>query len=98
MLDPVAAESLGQLLGGIAQFLYDFIKKICKNDPYIVWNTNPFLNGVGTKYTAEERRRLEADPKHKSDLLSEVKVLLGQAAERERSLIAEREDGKTKVI
>ena len=56
-----------------------------------------FFNGAGTKYAAEDWRRLEADLKRKSDLLSEVKVLLGQAAERERSLIAEREDAKTKV-
>ena len=42
-------------------------------------------------------RRLEADLKRKSDLLSEVKVLLAQAAERERSLISERDDVKSKV-
>ena len=45
-----------------------------------------------------ELRRLEADLKRKSDLLSEVKILLAQAAERERSLISERDDAKSKVL
>ena len=45
-----------------------------------------------------ELRRLEADLKRKSDLLSEVKILLAQAAERERSLISERDDAKSKVV
>ena len=45
-----------------------------------------------------ELRRLEADLKRKSDLLSEVKVLLAQAAERERSLISERDEAKSKVF
>ena len=40
---------------------------------------------------------MEADLKRKSDLLSEVKVLLAQAADRERSLINEREEAKIKV-
>ena len=52
---------------------------------------------TGHKYTMEDLRRMEADLKRKSDLLSEVKILLGQAAERERSLIAEREEAKAKV-
>ena len=51
----------------------------------------------GAKYTMADLRRIEADLKRKSDLLSEVKVLLAQAAERERSLIAEREDVKSKA-
>ena len=51
----------------------------------------------GHRYTMEDLRRMEADLKRKSDLLSEVKILLGQAAERERSLIAEREEAKAKV-
>ena len=41
---------------------------------------------------------MEADLKRKSDLLSEVKVLLAQAADRERSLINEREEAKIKVL
>ena len=52
----------------------------------------------GSKYTIDDLRRLEADLKRKSDLLSEVKVLLAQAAERERSLITEREEAKAKVF
>ena len=53
---------------------------------------------TGSKYTMAELRRLEADLKRKSDLLSEVKVLLAQAAERERSLISERDEAKSKVF
>ena len=52
---------------------------------------------TGSKYTMADLRRLEADLKRKSDLLSEVKILLAQAAERERSLISERDDAKSKV-
>ena len=40
----------------------------------------------------EEVRKMEADLKRKSDLLTEVKVLLKQAAERERTMIASREE------
>ena len=39
----------------------------------------------------DEIRKMEADLKRKSDLLSEVKILLKQAAERERSILAEKE-------
>ena len=35
----------------------------------------------------EEIRKLEADLKRKSDLLTEVKILLKQAADRERSIL-----------
>ena len=51
----------------------------------------------GSKYTIADLRSIEADLKRKSDLLSEVKILLAQAAERERSLINEREQAKAKV-
>ena len=51
----------------------------------------------GSKYTIADLRIMEADLKRKSDLLSEVKVLLAQAADRERSLISEREEAKAKV-
>ena len=40
----------------------------------------------------EEIRKMEADLKRKSDLLTEVKVLLKQAADRERAMIATKED------
>ena len=66
----------------------------------IVKSRNIIIIGAvqpGAKYTMADLRRIEADLKRKSDLLSEVKVLLAQAAERERSLIAEREDAKSKV-
>ena len=62
----------------------------------IVLTTSIFM--TGSKYTMAELRRLEADLKRKSDLLSEVKVLLAQAAERERSLISERDEAKSKVF
>ena len=52
----------------------------------------------GSKYSIADLRRMEADLKRKSDLLSEVKVLLAQAADRERSLINEREEAKIKVL
>ena len=42
-------------------------------------------------------RQLEADLKRKSDLLSEVKVLLKSAAERERRQLAEGEELKRKL-
>ena len=38
----------------------------------------------------EEIRKMEADLKRKSDLLSEVKVLLKQAADRERAMIGKK--------
>ncbi len=45
-------------------------------------------------FTAEQIRQLEADLKRKSDLLSEVKVLLRSAAERERRQLAESDELK----
>ena len=39
----------------------------------------------------EEIRKMEADLKRKSDLLTEVKVLLKQAADRERAMIGKKE-------
>ena len=45
----------------------------------------------------EEIRQMEADLKRKSGLLSEVKVLLKQAAERERAAMAERENLKAQI-
>lgn len=40
----------------------------------------------------DEIRKMEADLKRKSDLLAEVKVLLKQAADRERSILANKEE------
>ena len=40
----------------------------------------------------EEIRKLEADLKRKSDLLTEVKILLKQAADRERSILNSKEE------
>ena len=40
----------------------------------------------------EEIRKLEADLKRKSDLLTEVKILLKQAADRERSILTAKEE------
>ena len=71
--------------------IYEMIKSTA-----IVLTTSIFM--TGSKYTMAELRRLEADLKRKSDLLSEVKVLLAQAAERERSLISERDEAKSKVF
>ena len=48
---------------------------------------NPFL----------QIRQLEADLKRKSDLLSEVKVLLKSAAERERRQLADSDELKRKL-
>ena len=45
----------------------------------------------------EDIRKMEADLKRKSDLLSEVKILLKQAAERERAGLAERETLKAQI-
>ena len=40
----------------------------------------------------EEIRKMEADLKRKSDLLAEVKVLLKQAADRERAILASKDE------
>ena len=45
----------------------------------------------------EEVRKMEADLKRKSDLLSEVKVLLKQAADRERSILAAKDEMSHKL-
>ena len=45
----------------------------------------------------EEIRKMEADLKRKSDLLTEVKVLLKQAADRERAIIAAKEEMSKKL-
>lgn len=45
----------------------------------------------------DEIRRMEADLKRKSDLLTEVKILLKQAAERERTILASKEELATRV-
>ena len=67
--------------------------------------------GIGTKnsqklrisYTVpnmEEIRKLEADLKRKSELLTEVKILLKQAADRERAILNSKEElsHKLKVL
>ena len=48
----------------------------------------------------EEVRKMEADLKRKSDLLTEVKILLKQAADRERAILAAKEDlaHKLKIV
>jgi len=45
----------------------------------------------------EEIRKMEADLKRKSDLLTEVKILLKQAADRERSILASKEELSAKL-
>ncbi len=45
----------------------------------------------------DDVRRMEADLKRKSDLLTEVKVLLKQAADRERSILASKEELSKKL-
>ena len=55
------------------------------------------LSGHQEVPNIEEIRQMEADLKRKSDLLSEVKVLLKQAAERERAAIAEKENLKSQI-
>ena len=45
----------------------------------------------------DEIRKMEADLKRKSDLLAEVKVLLKQAADRERSILASKEELSNKL-
>ena len=49
------------------------------------------------KEEVERYRQMEVDLKRKSDLLSEVKVLLKQAADRERSQEAEKESLKRQL-
>ena len=51
------------------------------------------LNG----FSVSQIRQLEADLKRKSDLLSEVKVLLKSAADRERRQLAESDELKRKL-
>jgi hypothetical protein len=45
----------------------------------------------------EEIRKMEADLKRKSDLLTEVKILLKRAADREREVLASKEDLSKKL-
>ena len=76
--------------------LYFYTRKLSSVEHTSLFSTGSHPT-TGHRYTMEDLRRMEADLKRKSDLLSEVKILLGQAAERERSLIAEREEAKAKV-
>ena len=48
-------------------------------------------------FSDSQIRQLEADLKRKSDLLSEVKVLLKSAADRERRQLAESDELKRKL-